>query len=77
MSGANLVTGGETGDAATITQLVAIETLGTHAGTPNYAANVSFNGQLIVLLSGVPFIAEPGQFVAINAADPNLMVWAS
>jgi hypothetical protein len=75
--GADVVTGGSTSDQAGIATVEAIQTSGTHAGTPAGPFGFFWLGSMLSFQTGVPFIATPDLYAALNASTTasELITW--
>lgn len=74
LHGATMVAGGSMSDTATAAQLMALQTPGTHVGTPTDYFTLTYHGQTISFRPGVAFIADPLEYAAL-AGSP--VTWSN
>lgn len=68
-SGTTIVMPGDnTIDVGTLANVEAVQTAGTHVGTPNISFPFAFNGATLNFLANEPFIADAKLYAALNAS---------
>ena len=77
-TGASDVVGGSTSEAAQASDLVAVQTSGTHVGTPSGAFGFFWNGAVLSFQAGIAFIATADLYAALNASPTAsaLLSWS-
>jgi len=78
-SGGAIDVNGELGENLTVASVEAVQTSGTHVGTPSAPFTFVFNGQTLTFLINTPFIANSALYTAINASSTaaGLVTWSN
>lgn len=78
-SGAADIVGGSTSESAQASDLMSVETAGTHVGTPAAPFGFWWNGAMLSFQTGISFIATPDLYAALNAASiaVSLITWSN
>jgi len=76
--GAVDIAGGDTSDSATAVSLEAVQTPSTHVGTAGGPLGFFWNGCVLQFQTGIPFIATPDLYAALNASPTAaaLITWS-
>jgi hypothetical protein len=64
----SIITAGTMSYGTTASNLEAVQSSGTHVGTPSSDFTLAFGSYTVSFRSGVPFIADAALYAAVNAS---------
>jgi hypothetical protein len=78
-SSASVVLNGTISDVASLAQTEAVQTSGTHVGTPSNDFTLAYGACTLSFRKAVPFIADTALYTALNASTVAVanIAWAN